>query len=1717
MTPDRSSWWASLRHGGLLLSPQVVSELSSADIPPLSPWLPGQLRTHILRVEADPSPEHAGALLDFVFENLCGFAGNGGGAWAKGPQVEARWGIRAVTGEAVKPRRIWAGERGALLPVFFDDQPRLGRGRGRRAVSRIHEWCRASGHQLAVLTNARQFRLVFCGGDHHAFAEWDTGQWFEGGLPTAQVDAVRRLLAPALWTPAKETGPTPLAAAVARSRQGQAQLTGILGERVRQAVETLIQAHAPVLRTREDLPLPDVYRAANLVVMRLVVALFAEARDLFPRGNRVYEDSYGVQGLWGKISRPGARARAKTRFGAWPQVLALFRLIHDGSHHPELSMRRYGGELFRPGDPDSTDPVRRAIHVFETSCFHGDPPVMADADVAAMLDRLTRCAQPVRQGRGVQWVSMPVDFSSLSTEYIGILYEGLLDYELRQAPPDDAILFLNLGDQPALKLSALEGLAGARLKDALKELGKKRQAALGGDEGDGEEDQSADEDQGAAPDVSQADVVVADEPEQMPVAAEEPGEYGEQPAAADPLDVLRGRAYGWLRSVVLERDPKLARLLASADPGKRALAEERLSREAKAMLAREPVFSGDYYLVRWGGTRKGQGSFYTRPGLVAPTVLRTLAPLCYELPDEPSTEDLRLLAQPKPPAAILSLKVCDAGMGSASFLVSALRFIAEALLRALLHHGWLAESEGGYIAGPGLPKGEPEWFRECVRDLPVDLAAAESTIRARLKRLVVERCIYGVDLDPLAVELARLALWIETMDRDLPFGFLDHKLKCGNSLVGCWFDRFEEFPALCLNRPGDDAGDNAHTTGVHFAKGARSAALKAFRDDRLKPALARWIESRDPGVFDFLREEASGAAVHDTALRFFEELHGMPVLNEDDIRRRAEFYRTQVEPALAPLRETFDLWCALWFWPADALHLFPLPGQPVSAETRTVAEQVRKRLRFFHWELEFPDVFSVAGSGFDAMLGNPPWEVQKPSSKEFFSNLDPLYRTYGKQEALRRQRELFTGDADVEADWIDYCAGFKAMSNWCANAGFPWGDPADGATKISFSRTKATNEMLHRTWRERRATHRGYADPAHPFLHQGSADLNSYKLFLEQMHCLLREGGRLGVIVPSNVYTDKGSTNLRELFLDHCCWEWLFGFENREAIFDIHRSFKFCPIIIRKGGKTIAIRTAFMRRQLSDWENAEGFALPYGREQVTRFSPKSRSILELRSARDAEILDKMYRNGVLLGDQSSEGWGLKYAREFDMTNDSKLFPPRPHWEAQGYAPDEYGHWLKGGWRGIAGCGLRIADLETWSREPWTRARSILRRPEGLILSRDGSRAIAVNDIEDVALPLYEGRMIDHFDFSAKGWVSGKGRSAVWRDIPWENKVIEPQYLIGSVNCGKVTSQKISFLDIGSATNARSMIAAVLFGLPCGNSAPVLFRPDDDAQTISIVAGLNSVTCDFAVRLRMGGLHLNYFVVEEVPLPIPKGHDELFASMRDLALSLNFPDEAFAPIWITAKQKDAGRDWRRSWAVTELERAGKSAMSNALSAHAYGLDLDEYKWLQRDSDHPSAMVRSDDFARTLDPKGFWRVDKEKDPELRHTVLSLVALHDLQRVGFDAFLAQNDGEGWMLPETLRLADYGLGHDDRAREPQPVAARLGPRFYPWQLEGTVEESWEECRLHAANIEAIRRVNSERREEVNSGEGASHSPSTAHHSPPLPIETDLFGEELSKPKRRR
>ena len=324
---------------------------------------------------------------------------------------------------------------------------------------------------------------------------------------------------------------------------------------------------------------------------------------------------------------------------------------------------------------------------------------------------------------------------------------------------------------------------------------------------------------------------------------------------------------------------------------------------------------------------------------------------------------------------------------------------------------------------------------------------------------------------------------------------------------------------------------------------------------------------------------------------------------------------------------------------------------------------------------------------------------------------------------------------NLERVWLDYNSKFANDANWMKHTASPFGDPqtSDKAqNRFALGRGSGANEELHARWREARDRSSGFGDPEHPFRHRGGGKPYTFKLFLETAHALLKQprpgtaetaaandaapreegaaeagtrtigdahprrdardrdapgndarGGRLGFLVPSGLYSDHGTGALRGLFLESCRWEWLFGVENRDQVFPIHRSYKFNPVVIEKGGTTRQFRTVFMRRNPDDWERADELAIPYTLAQIKQFSPKSRALLEIQSPRDLEILEKIYANSVLVGDDSPDGWRVQYAQgDFNMTSDSKLFPPRPQWEAKGFRPDEYSRWLLGDWRPI---------------------------------------------------------------------------------------------------------------------------------------------------------------------------------------------------------------------------------------------------------------------------------------------------------------------------------------------------------------------------------------------------------------------------------------------------
>ncbi len=935
----------------------------------------------------------------------------------------------------------------------------------------------------------------------------------------------------------------------------------------------------------------------------------------------------------------------------------------------------------------------------------------------------------------------------------------------------------------------------------------------------------------------------------------------------------------------------------------------------ESLLDRDLVFrEGAWRLVPWTGRRKHAGAFYSPPDLVAPTVARTLAPWL-------GGETVGAGGE----AGILALRVCDPAMGTGIFLVESLEQLARAL-------------------GKG---------RSCSREA---------------LRAVASGCLYGVDRDPLAVDLARLALWLQVGDPGWRTDELDAHLRVGDSLVGAWGEAAAHYPLAAWLRPRG------------------SPAFRAVRDQHARPQMASRIEDGDSAW------RATGA--------------------------RGRSLRA-------------DTWCATWFWPEAELDRAPLPaswGDP-SPATAEIVDALARTHRFLHWDLTFPEIF--AGGGFHAIVGNPPWEIRKANSREFFSRVDPDYQSHGKQLALRMQERYFDEDPGLRDRWVAHRERHRDLSHFLRSLSRPHGDPVAGGPSSALDRRARRSADLHDRWRNQRG---GDPSPDAPFRHQGTADINSYKLFLELAVALLRPDGRLGLLLPSGLYTDRGSADLRRLLLDRCRWEWLFSFDNRDGLFGIHRSYRFGPVIAAKGGRTRALRAAFQRLDPRDWRRPDPPSLRYSRELVARLSPRTDALLELRDPRDLAVLERWGDRVCALG--SPPGPEVEYATGFHMTRDSGRFLGREEAESRGFRQDVYGHWLRGPWRRVRTEGEALA--------------------EGLVPAADGGAGLRLDRIEEVAVPLAQGVMIGPLCSHAAVHREGAGHRARWAPAARPDAALQPQFLIRSddlhVRVPRVRGLRTAFRALSNPTNERTVVATLLEDQPCGNSLGLLTVGDGAfASQAWAAAVMASFAFDWAMRQRLAGTNLNAHFLWESSWPLVR--PELARRVALIVARLTHPGRRHAARWIRLREIEpelGTRPLSRLFALTRSERVRLRCVLDAVVADVLGMDSADLAWILRDCAHPGARLSEASFRRGLDPKGFWRVDRRLPPAQRQTTLTLLAFRELRRVGTGPFLDGPDGDGWPLPAEAQSDGSDPPGDRLAADPR--------------------EQWARCAVDARRIDRIR-----------------------------------------------
>jgi hypothetical protein len=580
-----------------------------------------------------------------------------------------------------------------------------------------------------------------------------------------------------------------------------------------------------------------------------------------------------------------------------------------------------------------------------------------------------------------------------------------------------------------------------------------------------------------------------------------------------------------------------------------------------------------------GNQRKDTGSYYTPTSLVESLLDTALDPVL----DEAEKSD-------DPEQALLHVTVCDPACGSGHFLVGAARRIAKrvAAIRTL------------------DPEPAPEAVRSAMRD-------------------VVGRCIYGVDVNELAAELAKVSLWMEALDPGRPLTFLDAQIKVGNALVGAT-------PKLLAEGLPDDAfkpieGDDKKITATLAKqnKTERGAQGSLFDVDMVaaNTKLGQQVEKvvRAPTL--------SLADVHVQRQRL-------------DAYTNSHVYRQQ--------RLTADAWCAAFVFPKS-------PGAPtaithrtitaltdgdgeLTAKSRAEVERLVAQYRFFHWHLEFPHIFPTTAKGddtvnpatgwaggFSVVIGNPPWDRVKLQEQEFFAARDP-----------------------------DIAKAPNAAARKRLIAALPANNPA---LHDAFVAEKRTSEGISHIMRD---------SGRYPLT--GRGDINTYAVFAETDRDLLGGAGRLGVILPTGIATDATTQYFFKDLVVKGSISSLYDFENAKPLFEgVHRSFKFCLLTLAgRDSREPAADFAFFAHDPTDLDRP-GTRFTLTRKEITLLNPNTGTCPVFRSRRDAEITLGIYRRVPVLireGDHHGNPWGVEFLRMFDLSNDAGMFHIREELEAEGW-------------------------------------------------------------------------------------------------------------------------------------------------------------------------------------------------------------------------------------------------------------------------------------------------------------------------------------------------------------------------------------------------------------------------------------------------------------------
>ncbi len=577
----------------------------------------------------------------------------------------------------------------------------------------------------------------------------------------------------------------------------------------------------------------------------------------------------------------------------------------------------------------------------------------------------------------------------------------------------------------------------------------------------------------------------------------------------------------------------------------------------------------DLYLVSKGGlaTRKSTASYYTPDEMVKFLVEKGLKPILEErtiqIAKDMQAYKKNLDSKTKKTCMdrLLDIQVLDPTMGSGHFLVEALNRLT----------AWATEILKKHPLHPLLE--ELETDRKIIlaeqREKNITIDENLLTHDILLKRKIMKRCIFGVDLNPMAVEIAKLALWLDSFAIGVPLTYMDHHIRIGDSTIGMFLNDIEDMQ----NQSLDD-----------------------------------WTPGQDMD-------------------RMLEDVSASPDVTVSQVRQSEERYRKYAE-SISPTRRMLDALTASMIdddilpKKGDAAAFirrfakYAKNEDKILTSARKKISDIDKRRNFFHWELEMRDAFTDTRSGFDVIVGNPPWDRIEPNDNELFTPYYPAFKSLSTKTKKKEIIDILLQNNEIKSVYDAYKKSFSEKTNFYTTA---------NAYQI-----------------------------------QGIGYRELSKLILERAFQLLAKNGTISMVLPSQILSSTGSVDIRKEILFNKDIQQLYVFENKKKIFDIDSRYRFMLLTL-KGSKTKRNRNEFpvgfylhhLSSLVDPIREKEKFGT-HSKAKIQKMFPETLIIPE-SSGVVMDILIKMYKHPKLTDALSKDGMSISFSSGFQRTNDSDLF------------------------------------------------------------------------------------------------------------------------------------------------------------------------------------------------------------------------------------------------------------------------------------------------------------------------------------------------------------------------------------------------------------------------------------------------------------------------------